>query len=116
MSEVTVFYLISSKFFVDLFFIFGNLIFFSHIANKNPPAYYLFDFLDLITDFLDFLDLKLFFRPKKFLDIRNFFILFRPKNFLNRFKTLKKHLFSLQIDEKNNIFNFRLYSKKLPIL
>ena len=31
---------------------------FSHTPNKSPPAYYLFDFLDLITDFLDFLDLK----------------------------------------------------------
>ena len=93
MSKVTVFYLISSKFFVDLFL--GILIFFPHVPNKNPPACYLFDFLDLTTDFLDFLDLK---------------------NFLNRLKvkTFKKHLFSLQIDEKNNIFNFRLYSKKLP--
>ena len=74
-------------------FFLGTLIFYSHIPNKNPPAYCLFDFLDLTTDFLDFLDLK---------------------NFLNRLKTLKKHLFSLQIDEKNNIFNFRFYSKKLP--
>ena len=49
MSKVTVFYLISSKFFVDLFL---------GIPNKNPPAYYLFDFLDLTTDFLNFLDLK----------------------------------------------------------
>ena len=56
MSKVTVFYLIPSNFFVDLFL--GMLIFFSHTPNKNPPAYYLFDFLDLITDFLDFLDLK----------------------------------------------------------
>ena len=55
----TVFYLNSSKFFVDLFL--GMLIFFSRIPNKIPPAYYLFDFLDLITDFLDFLDLKKFF-------------------------------------------------------
>ena len=51
-----VFYLNSSKFFVDLFL--RMLIFFSCIPNKIPPAYYLFDFLDLITDFLDFLDLK----------------------------------------------------------
>ena len=58
MSKVfyTVFYLNSSIFFVDLFL--GMLIFFSRIPNKIPPAYYLFDFLDLITDFLDFLDLK----------------------------------------------------------
>ena len=34
------------------------LIFFPHIPNKNPPAYYLFDFFDLITAFVDFLDLK----------------------------------------------------------
>ena len=27
---------------------------------------------------------------------------------------LRKHLFRLLIDEKNNIFNFRPYSKKLP--
>ena len=57
MSRVfyTVFYL-NSKFFVDHFL--GMLIFFSRIPNKIPPAYYLFGFLDLITDFLDFLDLK----------------------------------------------------------
>ena len=51
----TVFYF-NSKFFVDLFL--GMLLFFSRIPNKIPPAYYLFGFLDLITDFLDFLDLK----------------------------------------------------------
>ena len=79
MSIVTIFYLIPSKFFVDLFL--GILIFFPHIPNKNPSVYYLFDFLDLITDFLDFLDLKTvfspkrtFFRPKKiFLNLKNFF-------------------------------------------
>ena len=61
MSKIfyTVFYLKFSKFFVDLFL--GMLIFFSRIPNKIPPAYYLFDFLDLITYFLDFLDLKKFF-------------------------------------------------------
>ena len=52
---------------------------------------------------------NLFFRPKKI-----FFRLFRPKNpfldffdlkiSLNPLKTLRKHLFNLQIDEKNNIF------------
>ena len=47
------------NFFVDLFL--GILIFFSRIPNKIPPAYYLFGFLDLINDFLDFLDLKKFF-------------------------------------------------------
>ena len=47
----TVFYLNSFKFFVDLFL--GMLIF-SRIPNKIPLAYYLFDFLDLITEFLDF--------------------------------------------------------------
>ena len=57
MSKATVFYLISSKFFCLPFFS-GILIFLSHIPNKNPPAYNLFDFLDLTTDFLDFLDLK----------------------------------------------------------
>ena len=59
MSKVTAFYLISSKFFVDLFL--GILIFLSHIPDKNPPAYHLFDFLDLATDFLDSLDLKIHF-------------------------------------------------------
>ena len=55
MSKATIFYLIPSRFFVDLF-----------------CRDYLFDFLDLMTDFLDFLDLKeQFFRPKHF---------FRPKN------------------------------------
>ena len=65
MSKVTIFYLISSKFFVDFFFLFWEPIFFPHIFNKDPPAYYFFDFLDLITgfldlkrSFLDFLDLK----------------------------------------------------------
>ena len=58
MSKVTVFHLISSKFFVDLFLL-------VLIPNKNPPAYYLFDFLNLKTDFLDFLDLKTGFRRKK---------------------------------------------------
>ena len=64
MTKVTVFYLISSKFFVDLFL--GMLILFSRIPNKDPPAYYLFDFLGLK---------KHFFRPK------SFFRLFRPKKF-----------------------------------
>ena len=56
MSKVTVFYLNSSKFLST---------FFSIYLTKIPPAYYLFDFLDVITDFLDFLDLKNFCRPKK---------------------------------------------------
>ena len=58
MSKVfyTVFCLNSFKFFVDLFL--GMLTFFPRIPDKIPPAYYLFDFLDLITDFLD---LKKFF-------------------------------------------------------
>ena len=47
MSKVfyTVFYINSSKFFVNLFF--RNAHIFSRIPNKIPPAYYLFDFLDL---------------------------------------------------------------------
>ena len=69
MSKATVFYLISSKFFVDRFFFlfFGNLIFFPHTPNKDPPACYLlvFDLLDLITGFLDFLDLKTGFSDRK---------------------------------------------------
>ena len=48
MSKVTAFYLIPPKFFVDLFFPY---------TYKDPPAYYLFDFLDLITAFLYFLAL-----------------------------------------------------------
>ena len=63
-SKLTLFYLISSKFFVDLFS-FGTSYFFPYIPHKDPPAYYLFDFLDLITGFLDlktaFLDIKKFF-------------------------------------------------------
>ena len=111
MCKLTVFYLIYFKFFVDLFL--EPHIFFPY-AYKDPPAYYLFDFLDLITAYLDlktgFFDLKNFFRPKNsFLDF------LEVKSFLNLLKTLKRHLFSLQIDEKNNIFNFRLYSKKLPL-
>ena len=53
--------------------------------------------------FLDFIDLKTVFSPKN--------RVFRPKNSfldlkisLNPLKTLRKHLFSLQIDEKKNIF------------
>ena len=62
-----------------------------------------------------FLALKnLFFRPKKifldFLDLDSFLDFLDLKISLNPLKTLRKHLFSLQIDEKNNIF-FRLYSK-----
>ena len=55
-KKVTVVYLISSKFFCRPFFRDPHI--FPHIHNKNSPAYYLFDFLDLTTDFLNFLDLK----------------------------------------------------------
>ena len=65
-----------------------------------------------------FLDLKKF-----FLDLKIFFRLLRPKNpfldfldleiSLNPLKTLRKHLFNLQIDEKNNIF-LDFIAKKLP--
>ena len=90
----------------------------------RPPQIF-FALLDLEILFLEFIDLKNVLSPKKasFLDLKNFFRLFRPKNPfltfldqkipLNPLKTLKKHLFNLQSDEKNNIF-FRLYSKKLP--
>ena len=71
-----------------------------------------------------FLALKnLFLDLKMFLALNNLFFFFRPKKFyldfldlkisLNPLKTVRKHLFNLQIDEKNNIF-FRLYGKKLP--
>ena len=83
MSKVTVFCLILSKFFVDLFL--GTSYFSPIYLTKISlaPAYYSFDFLDLITDFLDSLDLKTgfsdlenFFKLKKI-----FFRLFRRKNF-----------------------------------
>ena len=45
------------------------------------------------------------FRPKKL-----FFRLYRPKNFINS----TQHLFSLQIDEKNNIFFRLLIAKNCP--
>ena len=56
MSKVTVFYLNSSKFFVDLFFRDAH-IFPLHLTQIKSPCL-LFDFLDLIADFLDFLNLK----------------------------------------------------------
>ena len=91
MFKAIVFYLISSKFFCRRFF--RNLIFFfPYTQQKSPCLLFFFNFLDFITGFLDL------------------------KNFKNRPKTLKKHLFSLQIDEKNNIFNFSIYSKKFPYL
>ena len=65
MSKATVFYLISSKF-LSAFFRDPHI--FPYIPNKNPPAYYLFYFLDLTTDFSDFLDLK-----SIFLDLQKFF-------------------------------------------
>ena len=105
MSKVVIFGHISPNFFDDLFLGIPKLIFFvdqyfSHIPNKASPAYYFF----------------CLFRPKKL-----FFRLYRPKNCildlkacfldfldlkisLNPLKTLRKLLFSHQIDEKNNIF------------
>ena len=100
MSKVTVFYLISSKFFVSLFL--GTLIFFPHMPNKNPPAYYLFDFLVLTTDFLDFLDLK------------NFIRLFRPKNFLNRLKTLKNTFVAFRLMRKTIFLILDFIAKNCP--
>ena len=101
------------NFFDDLFFR-DPLIFFCRPIFF--PIYLIKLLLPII--FFTFLDLKkLFFklyRPKNcFLDLKNFFRLFRRKNSfldflvlkisLNPLKTLRKHLFSLQIDEKNNI-------------
>ena len=64
---------------------------------------YIFDFLNQKTNFF------WLFRTK------NYFLDFLAlKNSLNLLKTLKKRLFRLQIDYYNNIFSFRLYSKKLP--
>ena len=118
MPKVAFFGHISPNFFHDLFF---------YSASPN-----LFTLLDLEILFLDFLDLKNIFSPKKplffldlknfFLDLKNFFRLFRPKNtfldflllkiFSNRLNSLEKHLLNLQSHEKNYIFNFSSYSKK----
>ena len=61
MHKVTVFYLISSNFFVNFFL--GTSYFTPHVPNKDPPAYYFFllfkpnnwffRLLDLKTGFLD---------------------------------------------------------------
>ena len=89
MPKVTVFYLILLNF-LSTFFL-GTSYFFAPIPNKDPSAYYFFDFLDLITGFLVFLDLK-----TDFLDFKkNLFRLFRPKNFFISTQNLKKHLLSL---------------------
>ena len=105
MSKVVIFWPYIPKFFWGPFFrdpqiYFVDQYFFPHKPNKASPAYYFFTILDLKNYFLDFIDLKnLFFRPKKlFLDFLDL------KISLNPLKTLRKHLFSLQINEKNNIF------------
>ena len=36
--------------------------------------------------------------------------------FSNRLNSLQKHIFNLQSDEENYIFNFSIYSKKSPYL
>ena len=103
MSKVVIFWAFIPKFFCRIFLRIPIFFPFPHIPNKASPAYH----------FLDFIYLKKFFR------------LFKPKNSfldfldlkisLNPLKTLRNHLFSLQIDEKNNIF-LRLYSKKIALV
>ena len=61
----------------------------SKIFSASPNFFTLLD-LDIL---LDFLDLKIF---------------------SNQLNSLQKHLLNLQSDEKNYIFNFSIYSKKLP--
>ena len=115
MSKVAFFGHISPNFFDDLFF--RNLLNFLGTPKNfsaSPNFFYPFrpenSFFRLYRLKKCFLAQKdLFFRPKK-----NFFRLFRPKNpfldllglkiSLNPLKTLREHLFNLQIDEKNNIF------------
>ena len=95
MSKVAFFGHISPKFFEDFFLETPQI--FRYPQNFSP---YLFTLLELKNHFLDFIDLKnLFFRPKNpFLDFLDL------KISLNPLKTLREHLFNLQIDEKNNIF------------
>ena len=134
MSKVAFFGHISPNFFDDLFFRKPPK-FFKYPQNflppKNFPAspnfFYPFrpenSFFRLFRPKKSFLALKnFFFRPKNFfLDLKIFFRLFKPKNpfldlkmFSNRLNSLQKHLLNLQSDEKNYIFNFSIYSKKLP--
>ena len=106
MSKVALFWPYPPKFFSRPFFRHPQKIF------RLPKFFNLFrpkrSFFRLYRPKKCFLALKnLFFRPKNFLK------LFRPKNSfldfldlkisLNPLQTLRKHLFSLQIDEKNNI-------------
>ena len=46
--------------------------------------------------------------------LKTFLAFIALKNSLNRLNSLQKYLFNLQSDEKNYIFNFSIYSKKLP--
>ena len=120
MSKVAFFWPCFPKFFDDLFLESTP----NFLSPKNFSASP--NFFYPITPGNYFLDLKIFFSPKKplFLDLKNFFTLFRPKNpfldfldlkfFSNRLNSLQKHLLNLQSDEKNYIFNFSIYSKKLP--
>ena len=110
MSKVVIFWPYAPKFFRPLQIFPSNKPFFRLYRPKNHF---------LAPKKTSFLDLKNF-----FLDLKNFITLFKPKNSfldfldlkisLNPLKTLRKHLFSLQIDEKNNFFS--IYSKKLPYL
>ena len=108
MSKVAFFGHISPNFFDDLFFLFWNPPNFLGTPKIFYPPQKFFG----LPKFLK----NIFFRPKKFFS--------RPKNpfldfidlkiFSNRLNSLQKHLLNLQIDEKNYIFNFSIYSKKLP--
>ena len=102
MSKVAFFGHISPNFYDDFFI--GTPKFFSYPQNFLPPENF-----SGSPNFFTLLDLKSFFRlfrPKNpFLDL---------KNFSNRLNSLQKHLLNLQSDEKNYIFNFSIYKKKLP--
>ena len=113
MSKVPFFGHISPNFFDDLFFrnppnfLATPKIFCPPPKNFHPPKFF-YPFRPEIL-FLDFLDLKIFFRPKKF-----FLDFLDLKIFSNRLNSLQKHILNLQSHEKNYVFNFSIYCKKLP--
>ena len=106
MSKVVIFWTYIPNFFDDLFFSYPQN-FFASFFFKHPQIFWRPFFLRHPQIFFRlyrpkncFLALKIhFFRPRK-----NFLDLLDLKISLNILKTLRKHLFSLQIDEENNIF------------
>ena len=106
MSKVVIFLAICPQIFLTTFFFLetpkflGCSKFFYISLNRHPPNFFaLPKFSRLTNHFLA--PTKPFFRPKKFL--LDFLDL---KISLNPLKTLRKHLFSLQIDEKNIFLAF----------